>query len=323
MPDTFYKLFVFVKPYYHLGTGKSFIGALLAKSIYLHTEQTILVVCFTNHALDDILEGLLKIGVPAEDMLRLGGKSTQITEPLKLQNQNYSGSLRTRDQWTIIDSLKSDAESFVNDMQQTFTKYKNNRIHYRDIMEFLEFDFPLFFEAFSVPDSEDGMTVIGAQGQKVTPVYLINQWHRGWDAGVFKEWSKQDEGRQVVWNMNYTKRQEMWRKWEAAIISDLVQHFSTVADNYNSIQEKLMLAQSANNVNLFKSKRIVGCTTTAAAKYCADIQAFNPDVLLVEEAGEILESHVLTALAPEASQVILIGDHQYVNHFVVHFKNCY
>lgn len=306
--------FTFVKPYYRLGTGKSFIGALLAKSIYLHTDQTILVVCFTNHALDDILEGLLNIGVPGDNMLRLGGKSTPTTEPLKLQNQNYSGSRRTRDQWTIINSLKNDGELSVNDMQQMFKKYNDNRIHYKEIMEFLEFDFPVFFEAFSVPNSEDGMTVIGAKGQKITPVYLINQWRYGWDAGVFKEWSEQGEGRQVVWNMSYTKRQEMWRKWEEAIISELVQHFSSVADNYNNTQEKLMLAQSENNVNLLKTKRIVGCTTTAAAKYCSDIQAFNPDILLVEEAGEILESHVLTALAPEASQAILIGDHQYVNH---------
>ncbi|KIJ59315.1 hypothetical protein HYDPIDRAFT_140803 [Hydnomerulius pinastri MD-312] len=35
-----------------------------------------------------------------------------------------------------------------------------------------------------------------------------------------------------------------------------------------------------------------------------------PNVLLVEEAGEILESHVLTALGPSIDQMILIGDHK-------------
>jgi len=33
-----------------LGTGKSFIGALIAKVLHDFTEQTILVVTYTNHA---------------------------------------------------------------------------------------------------------------------------------------------------------------------------------------------------------------------------------------------------------------------------------
>lgn len=32
------------------GTGKSFIGALLAKALHQDTNKTILVVCYTNHA---------------------------------------------------------------------------------------------------------------------------------------------------------------------------------------------------------------------------------------------------------------------------------
>ena len=38
--------------------------------------------------------------------------------------------------------------------------------------------------------------------------------------------------------------------------------------------------------------------------------AVSPDVVLVEEAGEILESHILTALTPKTKQLILIGDHK-------------
>jgi hypothetical protein len=60
-------------------------------------------------------------------------------------------------------------------------------------------------------------------------------------------------------------------------------------------------------------KRIIGCTTTGAAMFAQDIRAANPDVLLVEEAGEILESHVLTAMGQNTSQMILIGDHKYAS----------
>ena len=36
-----------------------------------------------------------------------------------------------------------------------------------------------------------------------------------------------------------------------------------------------------------------------------------PTVLLVEEAGEILESHIIAALSDKIEHVILIGDHRY------------
>ncbi|KAG1717607.1 hypothetical protein EDB19DRAFT_1922450 [Suillus lakei] len=57
------------------GTGKSFVGALLAKALHDFTNQTILVVCYTNHALDQFLDDLLKIGIPDDHMVRLGGRA--------------------------------------------------------------------------------------------------------------------------------------------------------------------------------------------------------------------------------------------------------
>jgi hypothetical protein len=57
-------------------------------------------------------------------------------------------------------------------------------------------------------------------------------------------------------------------------------------------------------------QRIIGCTITEAAKYNEIIQTAKPDILLVEEAGEILESRILTSLNPKTKQIILIGDHK-------------
>ena len=51
-------------------------------------------------------------------------------------------------------------------------------------------------------------------------------------------------------------------------------------------------------------------TTTAAAKYGALLRNALPEVVIVEEAGEILESHVLTALSERTRRLVLIGDHK-------------
>ena len=51
-------------------------------------------------------------------------------------------------------------------------------------------------------------------------------------------------------------------------------------------------------------------TTTGAAKYKKILQKLNSNIMIVEEAAEILESHILTSMTPSIFQMILIGDHQ-------------
>jgi hypothetical protein len=53
--------------------GKTYVGALVADAIYRRSSETVLIVCYTNHALDQFLEALLDKGI--KDIVRVGGKS--------------------------------------------------------------------------------------------------------------------------------------------------------------------------------------------------------------------------------------------------------
>ena len=71
---------------------QSFIGVQLVRILLNNTVQSptysranalhkpvigpILCVCYTNHALDQILEHLLETGVSTEEVVRIGGRST-------------------------------------------------------------------------------------------------------------------------------------------------------------------------------------------------------------------------------------------------------
>ena len=294
------------------GTGKSFIGTLIAKALHLFTDKTILVVCYTNHALDDILEGLLDVGIPPDTMLRLGGKSTARTEPLLLQNQ-LTG-FRTQDQWDIINKYKKEIEVLYRSLEKAFKGYISFKASLPGILAYLEFEVPDFHGAFEVPDSEDsdGMVRVGKGGEKVSATYLLLQWQKGRDAGIYERDIRESKSETInkIWDMEYDTRLEHFKRWEDALMQESIEAFLNVAREYNECQENLMRAQNTSLQGILHSKRIVGCTTTAAAKYSDGIRTFNPDILLVEEAGEILESHVLTALGPETSQMILIGDHK-------------
>ncbi|KAK0214970.1 P-loop containing nucleoside triphosphate hydrolase protein [Armillaria fumosa] len=300
------------------GTGKSFIGALLAKFIHEFSDQKILVVCYTNHALDQFLEDLLDIGLPIEDMVRLGAKSTTRTGPMALHNQARTHRFRRGD-YTIIDELKTDIEIRAASLTMSFKKYLQSTIRNDDLLAHLEFDEPDFYDAFEVPVSEDGMDIVGEGGRTVDEFYLLQRWRHGQNAGVFMH-SENVEAAGNIWNMSSQVRQNYLAEWTEAILRDEVEELYRLVHSYNCQLDELQRKFHERGAFVLQNKRIIGCTTTAAAKYGVDIQAASPDVILVEEAGEILESHIITALGATAKQLILIGDHKQLRPKVNNYR---
>ncbi|KAH7906168.1 P-loop containing nucleoside triphosphate hydrolase protein [Hygrophoropsis aurantiaca] len=304
------------------GTGKSFIGALLAKALHDCTVQTILVVCYTNHALDQFLEDLIKTGIPSDSMVRLGGKAKPELDHLSLFNRKPGTTRRTRGDYVIIDELKRESEKLCDSLEKAFAKYHSSNIKPKDILQHLEFhsEDSAYFNAFLVPSSDDGMTVVDRKGNPIDRHFLYRSWSKGWNAGILQNHPSL-QASQHIWNMTKSQRFERIRKWTMEISKELVSEITRIGKEYNERQVHLARKFSEHVVATLKTKRIIACTTTGAAKYSEDIREVAPEVLLVEEAGEILESHILTALGRKTEQLILIGDHKQlrpkVNHYLL------
>lgn len=92
----------------------------------------------------------------------------------------------------------------------------------------------------------------------------------------------------------------------------------TKADaNHQEVQSKISRQQrlveeifQLSSFYSIKRKRVIGMTTTYAARNCSFNQMIKPGIVIVEEASEVLESHVLVSLTRHTKQVIMIGDHQ-------------
>ncbi|KIJ58232.1 hypothetical protein HYDPIDRAFT_34380 [Hydnomerulius pinastri MD-312] len=289
------------------GTGKSFIGALLAKAIHDETDQTILVVCYTNHALDQFLNDLLENGIPDTSMVRLGGRSDKTVEHLTLQKQPRGRFSRSKADWGQIDELKRNSAGLEGQLNRSFRGLVN--VTDKDLLSLLKRNHLEFYEAFEVPDDEDGMTRVGRGGHAVGEEYLISRWMKGQDAGVFKH-EPHVRASARIWRMDASSRQEHLTRWENEITSDMMEKVCQAGREYDTCQDRLKRMFGESTIAIMKQKRIIGCTTTGAAIYADAIKEARPNVLLVEEAGEILESHVLTALGPSIDQMILIGDHK-------------
>ena len=64
------------------------------------------------------------------------------------------------------------------------------------------------------------------------------------------------------------------------------------------------------NLQILSKCDVIGLTTTGAAKNFKLLRMLNPEIMIFEESGQVLESHVLSSLTPNLKKLILIGDHQ-------------
>ena len=291
------------------GTGKSFISALLAKFIYNFSNLKILVVCYTNHALDQFLEDLLDVDISPTSIVRLGGKSTTRTEPMLIRKQQTDFRFSRRDH-DMINDFKVEIETRAIGLTSAFSRYLQSSTGDAELMRHLALEGKEFYAAFQVPKSDDGMKMMGKSAHVVNEFYLIYRWQRGKNPGFFSGEPNVLEAREI-WSMPKASREAIVNHWVEKIRKEEVERLCKTASQYNKIVDELDRKFKKKDRYIPESKRIIGCTTTAAAKYTRQIREAAPDVVLVEEAGEILESHVITALGRSAKQLILIGDHRY------------
>jgi AAA domain len=243
-------------------------------------------------------------------MVRLGSKSTAATNSLLIGKHDRVGRKWGKADWQSLNHLKFLSNQHYSNIEIAFRGYKNSAVRNEDLLIHLEFEDRIFFDAFRVPRSADGMAQVGRKGRAIGQDYLINQWRRGWNAGLFKNHPCVRQASRI-WNMTPVQRRVTLTKWETEMLKEHAENLYTVGKIYNACLDDIARKNSENTTDTLRCKRIVGCTTTAAAKYTQELQAALPGVLLVEEAGEILESHVLTALGAATKQLILIGDHKY------------
>ena len=288
------------------GTGKSFIGALLAKALYKYTNRTILVVCYTNHALDQFLEDLINMGIKRTHIARFGGRPKTSLRDLSVINHPRKRMVSGEDK-KDVDEWEIMATHCKNRLHSKFEEFMFRDIDFPRILFYIESKEPDFFAAFQVPASEDGMTRVGPLGKPMGPDFLISRWAHEQDPGLFKD-EPNIRNAAHIWGTEPTRRQQKLESWMSGIMTGIADDVCNTGKRFNECQA--VLKSKTRGLLSLMQTRIIGCTTTGAAKYREDIADFSPDVLLVEEAGEILESHVITAMSSSTTQMILIGDHQ-------------
>ncbi|CAB4012131.1 NFX1-type zinc finger-containing 1-like, partial [Paramuricea clavata] len=121
---------------------------------------------------------------------------------------------------------------------------------------------------------------------------------------------EEEIGIRDVWELPVTDRWRLYRKWVTDISQ---QHQNTIAliqEDYDEGMKELQELYNAKNYELLREAHVIGMTTTGAAKHRNLLHRIKPKITIVEEAAEVLESHIVTALTEGCEHLILIGDHK-------------
>ncbi|KAF5018987.1 hypothetical protein F66182_9005 [Fusarium sp. NRRL 66182] len=305
------------------GTGKSFLGALILLAMLRLTTSRILVLSYTNHALDQFLEDLIDIGVSPDQMVRLGSKSTAATRDTLLRA--YDGQRRfwlTMEEKNILNVLREEERELSDELQDCSKKLAGRDTHPADILDYLELsdNFTSAWFAFQVPDDE-GFQMVDANNKVLRPETVYQYWLRDGEVGRLGNLrAALDRSALSVWELPPESRKQIHKGWSEAVRLEQIVNLVDLSKRYNDIKTRIKSILDERGRRVLNEKRIIGCTTTAAAMYQSIIETANPDVVLVEEAGEILEAHIVTAMSASVKQLILIGDHKQLRPKVSNYK---
>ncbi|OAD02352.1 hypothetical protein MUCCIDRAFT_143979 [Mucor lusitanicus CBS 277.49] len=119
-------------------------------------------------------------------------------------------------------------------------------------------------------------------------------------------WMKDDDV--SMWPLQV--RLKAHKQWVDQRNAGLEAKLNTLMKQYHQRSQDIRKCTADFEAKICRQNRVVGMTSTAAAKYHDLLEEMRPRVMVVEEAAEMLESHIISALTNSLEHLILIGDHQ-------------
>ncbi|KAG0331451.1 hypothetical protein BG004_001658 [Podila humilis] len=112
-----------------------------------------------------------------------------------------------------------------------------------------------------------------------------------------------------IWGMSINERKRLVQQWRPEVQRALMRQLENLVRDVERLNDAKNSAYDEVRRAILRNCSVVGMTTNGAAKFQELVQKLAPKIIICEEAGEVLESHILAALSPSTQHLILIGDH--------------
>lgn len=276
------------------GTGKSYVGEKLIKVLLANKKKAnlgpILTVTMTNHALDQLLEALLADGVG--QIIRIGSRS----KSEKLEELNLARVAkrleRSRHDNYLLYSSETAADDVLLGMQTALVnlKYSGSTKVLKDYIR--------------QKYSKECVEIFGKQASK-----------EGWQEVKMKHRNSLSR-----WLNSGDHAKRRHAEWLREIREPIVNTINLAIEEFEKAQNKRRTVYDDINLRCLQQANVVGVTTSGLARNLPLLSNLNCKVLICEEAGEVLEAHLLTSLLPSIQHAIFIGDSQQLRPQTQNYK---
>ncbi|KAI9068435.1 hypothetical protein FKP32DRAFT_1561707 [Trametes sanguinea] len=369
------------------GTGKSYTAKEILRVLFSSKIKPIVLIAFTNHALDHMLTSVLDAGI-TDNVVRLGTRSSdeRISQYTldKLEKVAATAQMDRafKRQYAIMKKLEEQ-------MSKVMTSIRLPLVSWDTIETYLDIHYPEHADAFRTPpfwiwelsklmwaeeELEGEWQEAKRKGSKKTKTVdssvsrtAYGFWRAGKDLQFLqtppRQASQAGKGKEVmvpapdadnivvsllsnpvgffehlgfggmmpplptsdrplptlqrsanVWAMSSSERARLADDWEQKIrrkaYESQLSHYNALRDEYKEACKDHEDMRDENRRRLLRRSDLIACTTTGAASLTSLLASVAPKVLLVEEAGQVLEAHILTSLVPSVQHLICIGDPQ-------------
>ncbi|KAK4506443.1 hypothetical protein PRZ48_000175 [Zasmidium cellare] len=295
------------------GTGKSFTGIKLIQAL-LDNRKTadlgpIICVCYTNHALDQLLEHLVDADI--ENIIRIGSRSR--SERLASINLRTVAQkvLRTKTETSEFGKARSLMEkankSITTELGRLLSL--NNRDG-KALEDYVKEHYPVLHEKIFKETDDEGFQTVH-HGRRASP---LDKWLNGTAPislrGKVRPLDELQSGLVEPLAMTDRERQSLYKSWTEEMSDNAYENLQMQLDLHQDQREGIESIRGEVDLRILAKANVIGITTTGLARNVKHLRKLPSKILVVEEAGEVLEGHLLTAMLPSIEHMILIGDHQ-------------
>ncbi|TRY69971.1 hypothetical protein TCAL_02335, partial [Tigriopus californicus] len=277
------------------GTGKSFMGKTLVHFFLQNasfwsnspSKTPIIIMSYTNRALDSFLEDVLPF---TQKVIRLGSqfKSSQL-EQYSL-NEILAVTRNSRHPNFIF--VEKDLISQLSDLK---AKLQNEIEMLNNSLNILNFSDERY---------------VRKNGILLVPGMKIN-----WKNDEIRKWMNGDTSDEMVidqphWEIPISERMPLVFSAQTLFQAGIQEEVANQTKLILSLKRKIEEIQTLESIEVLKKADVIGVTVIGAIKFKKMLEFINNRIVVIEEAGQILESQVLAALPSSCTQLVMIGDHQ-------------
>ena len=322
------------------------LARVLLASRPSESRLPILVVCLTNHALDSFLGGLWNSGIA--NIVRYGGHSKEDwTKPFQKQNvsRRFKNSKADRSALTLARTV---ADGHGSECQSWCEALNEKGLSWPSVREHLQVKDPATLAQFTAVEKADTLRVSDIRLARKAGGFAFEFWCQGGDIKDVKllletfrhvlgddsdasdldpraakqreervleniRWNlaeiDQYQGNTDIWKLPILRRQQLSQQWKHEI------GLQTILDRTAEAHRRHQVAVSEKrkvfddiDLRMLGNMDVIAMTTTACAMHRSILQKVGVQIVMCEEAAEVMEAQFLCTLMPSVGHHISIGD---------------